>query len=78
MLWQTETTTEQKQNTLKAVESRKQERLTNHTPESALEWIGNLCTELEKRGVEYRRITFMDVAEAIEKQEKRRQNRKRQ
>lgn len=75
-LWRTETTPEQKQAVRSALEAQELSRLTNHTPETALAWITNLCNELQKRGIDYKEITFTAAAIAIEKQERRRAKRK--
>lgn len=71
-LWQTDTTPEQQQQVIEAVKAQEAARLTNHTPESALVWLANLCKALDQRGVDYRHITFTDAAIAIEQHERRR------
>lgn len=45
--------------------------LTRHTPESALKWINDLCTQLHARDIDYRGISFLEVAAAIEQWQKR-------
>ena len=38
---------------------------TRHTPESAYQWILGLIEQLQKRGIDYKEITYTDCANAI-------------